>query len=370
MISSILIFLVVLSILILAHEFGHFYVARKNGVWVEEFGLGYPPRIWSKKKGNTVYSINILPFGGFVRLHVENTDENLTKPTRAFINKSKKARFSIVIAGVVMNFLLAVFAFAIVYSFSGIPRETTNVKIVEVAQGSPAQTWGVVVGDVVKLVDKKEISAIPEFVEAINEKKGKRTVLTLERTINEEVETKKITLTPRENPPEGEGALGVTISTTEIYFPPIWKRPFVGIYHGFKDALFWGKTITLGLFNLVAGMFKGTAQKGISGPVGIFAVTSNAAGYGILSLINFLGVLSLNLAILNIIPFPALDGGRLFFITMEKFIGKKVLPKVESTIHAFGMIILMILLFAVTIKDIRGLISAGSLSGFVESILK
>ena len=122
---------------------------------MEEFGLGLPPRIWSKQKGDTLYSINILPFGGFVKLHGENTDENLTKPTRAFINKSKKARFSIVIAGVIMNFALAIVAFAIVYSFSGIPRETSDVKIVEVATGSPAQTWGVVVGDVVLKVDKE-----------------------------------------------------------------------------------------------------------------------------------------------------------------------------------------------------------------------
>src|SRR3989344_3183337 len=123
MLGSILIFLLVLSILVLVHEFGHFWVARKNGVWVEEFGFGLPPRIWGKKIGETIYSINLFPFGGFVRLHGEQEEEGITNPKRAFLNKSKKARVAVVVAGVVMNFLLAIASFAIIYSFSGVPRD-------------------------------------------------------------------------------------------------------------------------------------------------------------------------------------------------------------------------------------------------------
>ena len=120
MIVSILIFLIALSILILVHEFGHYWVAKRSGILVEEFGIGYPPRIFGKKIGETIYSINLLPFGGFVRLHGEMEEEGITNPKRAFLNKSKKVRASVVLAGVVMNFLLAIVAFAIVYSFTGI----------------------------------------------------------------------------------------------------------------------------------------------------------------------------------------------------------------------------------------------------------
>src|SRR3990167_2082033 len=140
MLGSILIFLVVLSILVLVHEFGHYWTAKKNGVWVEEFGFGLPPRVWGKKIGETIYSINLFPFGGFVRLHGESEEEGITNVKRAFLYRNKKTRALIVIAGVVMNFLLAIAAFAVVYSFSGIPRDTGKLKIVDVSAGSPAQT--------------------------------------------------------------------------------------------------------------------------------------------------------------------------------------------------------------------------------------
>ena len=370
MITQILIFLLVLSVLILAHEFGHYWVAKKNNVWVEEFGFGLPPRIWSKKIGQTIWSVNLLPFGGFVRLHGENTEEDLAKPTRAFSNKSKKARIAIITAGVFMNVVLAIFAFAITYSFTGIPRETDRVKVLEVDAGSPAQTAGILVGDTISSVGKESVESVSEFIELVDANKGDKVSIVLVGKEKGETVEKKVSIRPRENPPEGEGPLGVTISSTEIYFPPIWQRPFVGIYYGLKDALFWGKTIVVGFFGLFVNLFKGEGTpRGISGPVGIFAVTSQAASYGALSLINFIGILSLNLAVLNIIPFPALDGGRLLFIFLEKFMGRKVLPKVEAIIHSVGMIILLILLLAVTVKDIRLLIQSGSLSGFVDKIL-
>ena len=128
--------------------------------------------------------------------------------------------------------------------------------------------------------------------------------------------------------------------------------------------------IAVGLFSMIAGLFRGVVPKDVAGPVGIYALTSQAASYGIMSLINFMGVLSVNLAILNILPFPALDGGRLLFIFLEKIIGRKVLPKVESIIHMAGMAILMLLLFAITFSDIKRLITAGGVAGFLESLVK
>src|SRR3972149_8192322 len=146
MISSILVFLLVLSILVLVHELGHFIVARKNGVWVEEFGFGLPPRLFGKKIGETLYSVNLFPFGGFVRLHGENSEEDVIYPKRSFSNKNKRTRIAIIAAGVCMNFLLAVVAFGITYSFNGIPKITKDVKIVDIATSSPAQIGGLVVG--------------------------------------------------------------------------------------------------------------------------------------------------------------------------------------------------------------------------------
>jgi regulator of sigma E protease len=366
MIASILIFLVVLSILVIIHELGHFIMARRAGIWVEEFGFGLPPRVFGKKIGETVYSINLLPFGGFVKLHGEQEEEGITNQRRAFLFRNKRTRLGVIVAGVVMNFLLAIVAFGIVYSFSGIPRDTHRLKVVDVSVGSPAQTAGVIVGDIITKAGKESVTGVDDFISKVNTQKVKTISFEVERNDS----TIKINMAPRENPPEGEGPLGVTITTTEIYFPPVWQRPFYGIYYGFKEALFWGQTIAVGLWTIILQLFKGQAPQGVSGPVGIFAVTTEAARSGILTLINFVGVLSVNLAILNILPFPALDGGRLLFIGIESIIGKKVIPKVEATIHTIGMIILLLLLLAITASDIKRLILAGGIDGFIKSVMK
>ncbi|HTK03343.1 MAG TPA: M50 family metallopeptidase [Alphaproteobacteria bacterium] len=365
MLVSILVFLLVLSILVIVHEFGHFITAVKLGIPVLEFGFGLPPRIWGKKIGNTLFSLNALPFGGFVRLLGENEEEEGDK-SQQFINKPKRIRIAVIVAGVVMNFLLAILAFAIVYSFSGIPKDTHKLKIVDVSAGSPAQVAGVIVGDVISKVGKDNVDSVDYFISKVNDQKGKTTNFEIVRNDN----IVKLQMKPRENPPAGEGALGVTITTTEIYFAPVWQRPFIGIYYGFKEAVFWGKTILMGLWTMVYGLFQGQVPKGVSGPVGIFAVTSEAAKNGVLTLINFIGILSVNLAILNILPFPALDGGRLLFIFIEMLMGRKVLPKVEAITHTIGMIILLTLLVAITFHDVVGLIRAGSIAGFLNSMQK
>src|ERR1035437_773871 len=154
MIVSILIFLLVLSILVLVHELGHFLVAKHAGIKVEEFGFGLPPRLIGKKIGETIYSINALPFGGFVRLYGEQDEEGVKNFKRSFLHKSKKTRASVVIAGVIMNFILAIVAFAIVYFFTGIPRDTGKLSVIDVSPSSPAQTAGIVVGDVITKIGK------------------------------------------------------------------------------------------------------------------------------------------------------------------------------------------------------------------------
>jgi regulator of sigma E protease len=370
MFGSVLVFFIILSVLILVHELGHFWAARRAGVLVEEFGFGLPPKIISRKIGETIYSINLLPLGGFVRLHGESGEEGVVDSKRAFINKSKRERVTIILTGVVMNFLLAIVAFSIVYSFSGIPREGKVVRVVGVTSGSPAQIAGVLVGDRVRKMDGKEVLSIEQFINLIEEKRGEKITLEVEREKPSGKVVKIVSMVPREKPPKKEGPLGVVITTTEIYYPPIWLRPFVGIYYGLKEALLWGGTVVLGFIKIFKDLFSGIGPKDVAGPVGIFAISSQVAQAGVLAVINFIGILSVNLAILNIIPFPALDGGRLLFIGIESIFGKRVLPKVESIIHTIGMIVLLILLFAITVHDIKRLIVSGGISGFLETVLR
>lgn len=363
MLLSFLVFFLVLSVLVIIHELGHFLVAKKNGIWVEEFGFGLPPKLFGKKIGDTEYTINLLPFGGFVRLHGELSEDSKTKKDRAFLEKPKLVKSAVIVAGVVMNFLLAIVAFAIVYSHFGIPIETDRVKVLNIATNSPAQDAKLLVGDVIRKVDGQEVKSVSEFVSKIEDKKGKKVIL--------ELEGRKVTITPRSNPPTGEGPLGVTISNTENYFPPFWQMPFYGAVYGVKDSLSWAKNIFMGLTNIAQDATKGKISTEVSGPVGIFAIIDRILATGsIWDLINLVGIISVNLAVLNILPFPALDGGRMLFILIESVFGRKVAPKVESIIHSVGMIILLGLMILITFKDVRSLISAGSLSKFLDNMVK
>jgi len=363
MFISILTFILVLSILVLVHEAGHFFAARKAGVLVEEFGFGIPPRIFGKKYGETLYSINLLPFGGFVKLHGEDQENTITDPKRAFLNKKPVTRMLIIVAGVLMNFVLAVTAFAIVYSFSGVPRDAGYVEIAELAEGSPATASGMMVGDIVREVGGREVKNNKDFIMLVNEKSGEEVTIKVSREGTDgDLELK---LVPRENPPEGEGALGVAIIDTEIYFPPWWQRPFLGVYHGVGEAVFWGMAVISGFVGIFSSLFKGVMPTDVAGPAGLYVITSEVAKVGILPLINWMGIISINLAILNIFPFPALDGGRLLFIIIEKAFGRRVKPKVEAWFHTIGFGLLILFLLSVTFREVNMIRRLG-FQGYVE----
>lgn len=369
MISSILIFVLVLSVLILVHEFGHFLMARRSEIWVEEFGFGLPPRIWGKKVGETLYSINALPFGGFVRLHGETDEEGITDKKRAFLYRNKKIRVGVVLAGVIMNFLLGILCFSIVYSVAGIPKGVTPVKIVEVSDGSPAASAGLSTGDIITKINGHQLKDTQDFQNLIQKSKGNQMIFEVKTGEGEKISNKEIQVSANKSEVDGRYYVGVAIPS-DVFYPPIWQRPFYGAYYGVIDAASWGRTILYGLKNLFVNLFRGVVPADVSGPVGIYAVTTEAAKFGVLTLINFVGILSVNLAILNIIPFPALDGGRLLFIGIEGVVGKKVIPKVEATIHTIGMVVLILLLLAITANDIRRVIAAGGINGFLNSIGK
>lgn len=366
---SILVFFLVLSLLVIVHELGHFLVAKRNGIWVEEFGFGLPPKVFGKKIGDTIYSINALPFGGFVRLHGEMTEDGVTKPKKAFVNKSLLSKTAVIVAGVIMNFLLAIFAFALVYSRYGIPREQGFVEIVNIVPDSPAANTAITVGQRLYSIDGKEVKKREEVTE-ISARGGKHVLMVGEKDADKK-DQKKITINTKFDEKDQKWDMGLVLTSQEIYFPPAWKMPFVGAYYGFKDSFAWSKTVLGGLSNIAQDASQGKVSKEVSGPVGIFAIIDQIVRSGdIWALINLIGIISINLAVLNIIPFPALDGGRLLFIIIEAIFGKKVAPKLESVIHGVGMVILLILMLLITFKDVRGLISAGSISGFLDNMTK
>jgi regulator of sigma E protease len=344
-------FFIVLSVLVLVHELGHFLAAKKGGITVEEFGLGYPPRLWSKKIKGVVYSLNAIPFGGFVKLYGEELEEKKTSKG-AFWSKSKKVRTSVIVAGVLANLVLAITCFSLVYSISGIPTKTNQVKIVDLAQDSPAQISGLKKEDQILAVDEVEVKAMDDFTRLIREKKGQEIKLLISRNGS----MLSFLITPRENPPAEEGPLGVIVTDIEIIKYPFWQMPFRGIIEGFKEAFGWTSLILSSLKKMAVDLLaQGKVPKDVAGPIGIFQITSGVAQEGILTVIQFIGVLSVNLMILNILPIPAMDGGRLLFILYEVISKRRPKPEVEHWINTIGLAFLLALLVLITINDLSRL---------------
>jgi len=351
---QILAFLVILSVLVLIHEAGHFVAARFFKIKVEEFGLGIPPlaKKLFKWKG-TLFSLNWLPIGGFVRLKGEDYVEGKLMEKDAFWSKPVWQRASVLFSGVVMNFLLGVVLFGVIYSVLGVPTEMDRVSIVEVVEQSPAEKAGMEEGDVVEWVrfgDKETaFTKTGELVNYIGEHKGEELTFLLLRG-EEEIE---MTVVPRVDPPEGEGSLGVALSNVELKKFVWWQMPFRGVVVGMREAASWGKMIAKGVGSLLIGIFKGEGvPDDIAGPVGIYQISSQVTQMGWLATFHFVAVFSVNLAVLNILPIPALDGGRMLFLLVEMVIGKKRKNKIEGWVHGVGMIFLLGLLVLVTIRDI------------------
>ncbi|MBI3954747.1 site-2 protease family protein [Candidatus Collierbacteria bacterium] len=353
-------FLLILSVLVLVHEWGHYITAKMFGVRVDEFGIGLPPR--AKKlfvRKGTLFSLNWLPLGGFVKLHGETYDESVEgiEDRNAFWSKSLIQRLVILISGVVMNFVFGVAVFAIVYSFLGIPTQTDKVKITDVEAGAPADQIGLKKDDLVKQFKVEDqvtdITSVEQLVRLINENKGRE----VELQVEDEQGTRKISAVPRVDPPAGEGALGIALSHIEMKKYPAWQMPFRGMVVGMKEATAWGKEILNGLYRMVSGLWQGRGvPEDVAGPVGIYQVSAQVFRFGLLPLLQFMGILSINLAILNILPIPALDGGRVAFLGIEALVGRKLKNRIEGITHTVGMIILLSLMILITIRDVARLL--------------
>ncbi len=443
--SNALYIIPILAVLIIVHELGHFFAARWAGVKVEEFGIGIPPRVWGKERNGVIWSINAIPFGGFVRVKGEDAGD---MSDDSMNSKSPFKRAVFLTAGVVMNLLLAVVLMIAVIGFQGVPHSSVYIASAQgsVVAGSPAATAGWMPGDRIVRMNGEEVESIEEVANFTRGHAGEEISVVIERAGNF-IET---TLIPRENPPEGQGAVGIMLTDftrgnvtiqeiapdsaaaqaglqtgdviteingrvvrdafivdTEIRrfegfgvpvivdrdgarlsttlnvpqfesnqdalkitgldvleFKPVYERvPALEVIpRGFQEA--W-ETTTL-MLSGIKQLFSSTdTLRDVSGPIGMAQATSEIVEASSLPLWVTLAqlsiVLSLNLAILNLLPFPALDGGRLVFVILEILRGgRKIAPEKEGLVHFAGIVVLLGIMFVVAFSDIQRLMEGRS----------
>lgn len=371
--------------LIVLHEFGHFILAKRFGVKVEEFGVGLPPRIFGKKIGETIYSLNLLPFGAFVKIYGE---EGGIEDYRSFSKKPMWQRASIILGGVVVFWIVAFILLSIVMGL-GVPTAVEDeanhnlidpkVQIIQVSANSPAEKAGLKIGDTIKqltvnpekkseisngagnqqslvsaqdgeLVEPLTITKVKEVQDFTAFNLGEEITLTIQRG-KETFETK---LVPRVSPPEGEGAMGVSLVRTAIVSYPWHQAPFQGILATANLTITIIQSWGLILKNIIIGEGLPPGAQ-IMGPVGIFGLFTQMAQLGINYFLRFIAVISIYLAIFNILPIPALDGGKLLFLGIEAVRRKPIPQKVEQRITAVFFALLIIIMVWVTIKDVARL---------------
>lgn len=361
MIATIILFLLLLSLLVLAHEWGHYIVARKSGMTVEEFGFGFPPRIFSfKRKDGMIVSVNIIPLGGFVRIKGESGEDYRGAPD-SFASKSLWRRFCVLIAGVGMNLVVAFVLFSIGFMvgiptlLSGdIPGATiTNqaVQIFQVSEASPAAEAGLAIGDEVVAIDDQAIGNSTAAIEALRtETAGEVHTFTVVRAGEERV----IEVTAEQLADGDKVGFGVAIVDTGNVRFAWWRAPWEGLRAtGFAVVQIADALVGL-LGRIVTNQSLGAD---VSGPVGIAVITGQVARLGIGHLIQFAAMLSVNLAVLNAFPFPALDGGRIVFLLYELVARRRASPRVEQIIHGLGFALLILLVLVVTFKDVARLVT-------------
>jgi regulator of sigma E protease len=361
---NIIIFFIILLVLVLVHEFGHFFTAKKFGIRVDEFGFGFPPKIFGKKFGETEYSLNLLPIGGFVKIFGENPDdENTNGPDRerSFVHKAKWKQAIVLFAGVFMNFLLAWVLFSIGF-MSGLPTSVgsepagyelsnVNLTVVSVSPESPAMMVGLKSGDKIISV-KNSIS----FLKEINPETLKSFIVL---NPNEEIEIEylrgkdenihNVKVTPVLNSTGSEPMIGIAMDMIGMAKLPL----FTAFKEGMALTWFVTKGTALGLYTLIADGIRGHGSfASITGPVGMVGIVGDAYEFGFVYLLSFAALISVNLAIINLLPFPALDGGRLFFLLIEKIKGSRLNPKFANTANIIGFGILVLLMIVVTFHDV------------------
>jgi len=360
---NILIFIVILLVIVLIHEAGHFFTAKKFGIRVDEFGFGFPPKLFGYKHGETEYTFNLLPLGGFVKIFGENPEEvskDAEDSSRSFTHKPKWQQAVVLVAGVVANFLLAwvLFSFGLM---SGMPTSVNNefradslsdvnLVVVSVVPNSPADISGLKSGDkIISVSSGKDFPIVinpDNFKAFIVDHKDKEIEIGYQRGKTEVINY--ATLTPIAN---NEGTPAIGIAMDEI---GIAKLPFFTAFkEGMRFTLHIAKATIVGLYRLITDGIQGRGSfASVTGPVGMVGIVGDAYQFGFVYLLSFTALISMNLAIINILPFPALDGGRLFFLLIEKIKGSPISPKIANTANMIGFGLLILLMLVVTYHDV------------------
>lgn len=326
-ISSIIIFLLV----ILIHEFGHFIVAKMNGVSVLEFSIGMGPKLFQKESNGTLYSLRVLPVGGYCQL--EGEDEENDSPN-SLNNQSPLIRLKVILAGAIMNFILAFILLILLMSVSRVSTEISGV-----IKDSPAYSSGIQTGDKIVSINGKNINDGEELLENIKESQGDLNI----RVIRDS-QSKNIKVTPR---------LENNVRKIGVNFQEEYNIKNFSLIKGFKKGVITFLNLTGMLYKFLGMLITGQlGLGGVSGPVGVVKEIGNAAKTGVANLIFLLAYININLGVFNLLPIPALDGGRAIFILIEMIFGKKISQEKEGYIHMVGLIMLLALIAIVTIKDV------------------
>jgi regulator of sigma E protease len=350
--------------LVLVHEFGHFFTAKSFGIRVDEFGFGFPPKLFGKKIGETEYTFNLFPIGGFVRIFGESPDEENTNgpdAARSFVNKPKWQQAIVLVAGICANFLLAWLLFSIGF-ISGLPTSVgsepagyklsdVHLTVLSVVPKSPAELAGLKTGDkivniAIGLDSTTYIS--PETVQSfVKESDGKEIDIGYTRGKNPEINLAKVI--PTQNIKDNKLEIGISMDMIGTLKLPFFKALLEG------GRLDWSTTkdTTVGLYTLIAQAVRGKGSfSSVTGPVGMVGIVGDAYKFGFIYLLSFAALISVNLAIINLIPFPALDGGRLFFLLIEKIKGSSINPKVANAVNMVGFCLLILLMVVITYHDV------------------
>lgn len=379
---TIFLFIVILAILILTHEFGHFIVAKLAKIRVDEFGLGLPPRIWGIKKGETLYSINWLPLGGFVKIFGEDpTEENISGPdsSRSLINRPKWIQILVLVAGVSLNLVLAWLLISTNLWLgmpvgleslpAGLKVQDESLAIVGVLKDSPAELAGLKVGDRLRAfsvdgqrVDTLSSEIIRDFTKSFPGQEIKIDYQRLTANQDNQIESGGLEFEQAiVTPLPGLGADGqssaIGIITQEIGFVSVyhwWQAPFYGLL--FTYHLIVNTGLAFGHFFTTVFLSGREALNAIAGPIGIYSLVDDASRLGFVYLLNFTALISINLAILNLLPFPALDGGRLLFVVIEAIIRRPIKPIIANTLNTIGFGLLIFLMLIIAINDILRLL--------------
>ncbi|MDU7926477.1 MAG: RIP metalloprotease RseP [Finegoldia magna] len=326
-ISSIIIFLLV----ILIHEFGHFIVAKMNGVSVLEFSIGMGLKLFQKESNGTLYSLRLLPVGGYC--HLEGEDEENDSPN-SLNNQSPFVRLKVILAGAIMNFILAFILLILLMSVSRVSTEVSGVL-----EDSPAYSSGIQTGDKIVSINGKNINDGEELLKNIKESQGD-----LDIGVIRDSQSKNIKVTPR---------LENNVRKIGVNFQEEYDIKNFSLIKGFKKGVITFLNLTGMLYKFLGMLITGQlGLGGVSGPVGVVKEIGNAAKTGVANLIFLLAYININLGVFNLLPIPALDGGRAIFILIEMIFGKKISQEKEGYIHMVGLILLLALIAVVTIKDV------------------